>query len=90
VRTLAAAPYFYNSLIIGLVLLSFGIGAFLASVDYYLQHTSISNFYFIFIGCMIGSILGGRWSDHVLGKLKAANGGKTNSEVGDSSSLVLM
>ena len=30
---------------------------------------------------MGGSVLGGRWSDHVLRKLKAANGGRTISEV---------
>ncbi|KAF8483111.1 MFS general substrate transporter [Gautieria morchelliformis] len=32
------------------------------------------------IGCMVGSILGGRWSDYVLTKMKAANGGKSSSE----------
>lgn len=30
---------------------------------------------------MAGSILGGRWSDHILSRLKAENGGRANSEV---------
>lgn len=30
---------------------------------------------------MGGSILGGRWSDRVLTKLKAKNGGRGNAEV---------
>ncbi|EEB93563.1 hypothetical protein MPER_07757, partial [Moniliophthora perniciosa FA553] len=33
------------------------------------------------IGCMAGSILGGRWSDYQLAKLKAANDGKGYPEV---------
>lgn len=47
VRTLAAAPYNYSAMNIGLVLLSFGVGN------------------------MIGSILGGRYSDYLRAKYKA-------------------
>ncbi len=32
-------------------------------------------------GSMAGSILGGRWSDHVFKKLKAQNGGVSEPEV---------
>lgn len=49
--TFARAPYHFNSIKVGLVLLSFGIGN------------------------LAGSILGGRWSDHVLAKLRKENGG---------------
>ncbi|KAF8574318.1 vacuolar DHA amino acid exporter [Ramaria rubella] len=66
VRTFAAAPYFYGSLDIGLVLLSFGIGS------------------------MAGSILGGRWSDRLLRKLKDNNGGKVPSEERLRSTIPMM
>jgi len=33
------------------------------------------------LGCMAGSILGGRWSDNVLRKLKAKNGGRSYPEM---------
>lgn len=56
--TFARAPYHFNSIQVGLVLLSFGIGN------------------------LAGSILGGRWSDHVLAKLKKENGGVSVPEVG--------
>ncbi|QRV92413.1 major facilitator superfamily transporter [Ceratobasidium sp. AG-Ba] len=49
--TFARAPYHFNSIKVGLVLLSFGLGN------------------------LAGSILGGRWSDHILAKLKSENGG---------------
>lgn len=39
---------------------------------------------------MGGSILGGRWSDHVLSKLKAKNGGRGNPEVRISPPLPVM
>lgn len=32
-------------------------------------------------GCMVGSILGGRWSDHVFVKLREKNGGFAQAEV---------
>ncbi|KIJ54897.1 hypothetical protein M422DRAFT_153520 [Sphaerobolus stellatus SS14] len=56
VITLGNAPYNYDSLKLGLVLLSFGIGN------------------------MAGSLIGGRWSDHVMRKCKAENGGRSSSE----------
>jgi hypothetical protein len=37
---------------------------------------------FSFATFQIGSIGGGRWSDHVLAKLKAKNGGVGEPEVG--------
>jgi hypothetical protein len=55
--TFARAPYNFNSIKVGLVLLSFGLGN------------------------LAGSILGGRWSDHVLAKLKQKNGGVSEPEV---------
>ena len=33
------------------------------------------------IGSVCGSVLGGRWSDHVLAHLKAKNGGVSKPEV---------
>ena len=59
--TLARAPYSYNALHIGLVLLSFGVGS------------------------MAGSLGGGKYSDVVLRKLKAANGGVSVPEVSNPS-----
>jgi hypothetical protein len=76
VRTFAAAPYLYNALDIGLVLLSFGIGALESSCSPRCLHVGYKS-----TGSMSGSVIGGRWSDHVLATLKAANGGKTSSEV---------
>ncbi|KAJ1303442.1 hypothetical protein OPQ81_011632 [Rhizoctonia solani] len=55
--TFAAAPYNYNPIEVGLVLLSFGLGN------------------------IAGSILGGRWSDRVLSRLKAQNGGESVPEM---------
>ena len=51
------APYNYNALHVGLVLLAFGLGN------------------------IAGSVLGGRYSDKVLARLKKANGGKSEPEV---------
>ncbi|KAG8996778.1 hypothetical protein FRB94_008032 [Tulasnella sp. JGI-2019a] len=56
--TFAEAPYSYDPLRVGEVLLSFGIG-------------SVS-----------GSVLGGRFSDRILARLKKANGGISRPEVG--------
>lgn len=55
--TFAAAPYNYDSLKVGLVLVAFGGGN------------------------ILGSILGGRYSDFMLAKLKKANGGVSEPEV---------
>ncbi|KAG9018070.1 hypothetical protein FRB90_012366 [Tulasnella sp. 427] len=55
-RTFASAPYSYNALEVGSILLSFGLGN------------------------VAGSILGGRWSDRILSRLKAANGGFSKPE----------
>ncbi|KAG9097921.1 hypothetical protein FRC06_007010 [Ceratobasidium sp. 370] len=55
--TFARAPYHFNPIKVGLVLLSFGLGN------------------------LAGSILGGRWSDHVLAKLKRENGGVSVPEM---------
>lgn len=55
--TFARAPYSYNPLIIGVVLVSFGIGN------------------------VVGSVVGGRWSDYALRRLTARNGGVTDPEM---------
>ncbi|OCF74236.1 hypothetical protein I204_04606 [Kwoniella mangroviensis CBS 8886] len=64
--TLGDAPYNYNSLIIGLVLLAFGIGNIMAS------------------------ILGGRYSDMVLRRLKKKNGGVMVAEMRLKATFVAM
>ncbi|WWC61983.1 uncharacterized protein I303_104570 [Kwoniella dejecticola CBS 10117] len=64
--TLGDAPYNYNSLQIGLVLLAFGIGNILAS------------------------ILGGRYSDLVLRRLKKKNGGVMVAEMRLKATFVAM
>ncbi|WWC69996.1 uncharacterized protein I206_103940 [Kwoniella pini CBS 10737] len=64
--TLGNAPYNYNSLKIGLVLLAFGIGSILAS------------------------ILGGRYSDLVLKRLKKKNGGVMAAEMRLKATFVAM
>ncbi|KIJ10878.1 hypothetical protein PAXINDRAFT_119245 [Paxillus involutus ATCC 200175] len=42
------------------------------------------------IGCMIGSILGGRWSDRTLARLRAANGGVSFPEMRLESTKIAM
>ncbi|KAG2145187.1 MFS general substrate transporter [Suillus clintonianus] len=42
------------------------------------------------IGCMFGSILGGRWSDRTLARLKAANGGVSFPEMRLESTKIAM
>ncbi|KLO08653.1 MFS general substrate transporter [Schizopora paradoxa] len=42
------------------------------------------------IGCVSGSILGGRWSDRTLRKLKAANGGQSSAEMRLQSTMPAM
>ncbi|WRT66560.1 uncharacterized protein IL334_003519 [Kwoniella shivajii] len=64
--TLGEAPYNYNSLQIGLVLLAFGIGSIMAS------------------------ILGGRYSDMVLKRLKKGNGGVVIAEMRLKATFVAM
>ncbi|EIW70508.1 hypothetical protein TREMEDRAFT_28934 [Tremella mesenterica DSM 1558] len=64
--TLAAAPYNYNPLYVGLVILSFGVGS------------------------MCGSLIGGRWSDMILKRLKRANGGVSNPEMRLKSTFIGM
>ncbi|GMK55495.1 hypothetical protein CspeluHIS016_0205510 [Cutaneotrichosporon spelunceum] len=55
--TFARAPYSYNPLIIGVVLLSFGMGN------------------------VVGSVVGGRYSDYALRRLTARNGGVPEPEM---------
>jgi hypothetical protein len=45
-----------------------------ANCEHLLMHLLIT-------GCVAGSILGGRWSDRTLARLKAANGGVSFPEV---------
>jgi hypothetical protein len=52
-----SAPYNYNALFIGIIILSFGVGS------------------------IIGSFVGGKWSDVTLRRLKKANGGVMIPEV---------
>jgi len=74
-RTLAKF-YQYTPLKIGLVTLSYGIGwSFILAIS----RTSLK--YILLLGCVVGSVLGGRWSDYEFEKLTAANGGKSDPEV---------
>jgi hypothetical protein len=57
----SSAPYNYNALFIGIIILSFGVGS------------------------IIGSFVGGKWSDVTLRRLKKANGGVTIPEVSTGS-----
>ncbi|GAA5964081.1 hypothetical protein JCM3765_000895 [Sporobolomyces pararoseus] len=65
-RSFSSEPYNYSAVIVGVVLLSFGVG-----------------------NC-IGSVGGGRWSDMVLKKLKAKNGGKGEPEMRIKSTYAAM
>lgn len=71
-RTFANA-YHYDALQVGLVLLSYGLGEFNSP-----SHDLLAN---CTIGAVGGSILGGRWSDRVLRRMKAKNGGQGRPEV---------
>ncbi|ORY32921.1 major facilitator superfamily domain-containing protein [Naematelia encephala] len=64
--TLARNPYSYSPIMIGVVILAFGVGS------------------------IFGSILGGRWSDRVLRRLKKANGGVSNPEMRLQSTVIGM
>lgn len=65
-RTFADAPYNYDPLRVGAILLSFGLGS---------------------VG---GSVLGGRWSDRILIRLKKANGGISTPEMRLQSTTIAM
>ncbi|KAF5347001.1 hypothetical protein D9756_011026 [Leucocoprinus leucothites] len=76
-RTLSSA-YHYDALMIGVILISYGMGgssSFESAPVRSLIHVSIS------AGCVIGSLLGGVWSDYKLAQLKEANGGKSYPEM---------
>lgn len=74
-RTLARF-YQYTPLKIGLVTLSYGIG-----LSFILAISGTSLNYIPLLGCVVGSVLGGRWSDYEIKKVTAANGGKSDPEV---------
>ncbi|KAG8916354.1 hypothetical protein FRC02_004021 [Tulasnella sp. 418] len=64
--TFAEAPYSYNALEIGCILLALGMGS---------------------VG---GSVLGGRWSDIILSRLKAKNGGVSQPEMRLKSTIIAL
>ena len=70
-RTLDS-KYQYSALKIGLVSVSYGIGMIIP--------VSITLVLYLCQGCIAGSLLGGRWSDRVFARLKAANGDVSNPE----------
>ena len=72
-RTLAN-EYHYDALDTGFVLLAYGIGVLRPTSDR-LFHLPYSP-----TGCLLGSVLGGRYSDHIFRKLKAKHGGKSQPE----------
>lgn len=80
-RTLALY-YRYDALKTGLVLLSFGIGPYRIYTHWYYNDSSVCP------GSILGSILGGRWSDRTQAHRKAANGGVGYPEVGQEYSSV--
>ena len=72
--------YHYDALQIGLVLLAFGVGEDKACLIKFGGFTKLINVH-VPAGCMLGSILGGRWSDRTFARLKAENGGTSAPEV---------
>ena len=64
---------------IGLVLLSFGIGKCAVAVPITAQNSSLSPP--LTSGSLLGSLLGGRYSDYIFNGLKARNGGVGYPEV---------
>jgi len=60
---------------IGAITVTYGSGAWFSSLSYVDPATSSIT------GCMFGSLLGGRWSDYKLVKLKEANEGNFHPEV---------
>lgn len=69
---------FYNldPLMIGVVAIAVGSGAPHPVLLYALHRPPSYR-----VGCVTGSLLGGRWSDYKLAQLKEANGGKSCPEV---------
>lgn len=66
--------YHYDPLKIGLVLLAYGVGML------YLINKQ-ATFADSSLGTVFGSLIGGRWSDYQLSRLKAKNGGCSTPEV---------
>ena len=54
----------------GLVLLAYGIGQCVNSPS---RRCVLNHSFSFSLGSILGSILGGRWSDRILARLKAAN-----------------
>lgn len=75
-RTLSN-DYHYDSLQVGLVLLTFGVGASRRIIKTQSNNMTLS----FSIGSICGSILGGRWSDFVFRRLKAKSHGEGSPEV---------
>lgn len=73
-RTLNSV-YHFNPLMIGVVMISYGIGRLVTFGSFPHTHALSPT------GCILGSLLGGVWSDHKLTQLKEANGGKSYPEV---------
>jgi len=73
-RTLNSV-YHFNPLMIGVVMISYGMGRL------FIFESSPRNHVLSCTGCVLGSLLGGAWSDHKLSQLKEANGGKSYPEV---------
>lgn len=76
-RTFAGAPWNYTPIEVGLILLSFGLG-------------NVVRFAFVSLRTnrpltpsplQVGSVGGGRYSDYVLARLRAKNGGQGEPEV---------
>ncbi|KZT51486.1 MFS general substrate transporter [Calocera cornea HHB12733] len=104
--TFARAPYSYGSLDVGLVLLSFGLGECSpslalpfspASLPLLRVHCPSSPAHAdprhptdASTGNVLGSVLGGRWSDRSLARLKAQNGGVSAPEMRLQSTHLIM
>ncbi|KAG8896753.1 hypothetical protein FRB99_008676 [Tulasnella sp. 403] len=86
-RTFAAPPYSYDALEVGAILLSFGLGMVILSED---GDTSGTDATIPSAGNVGGSLLGGRWSDRILVRLKAANGGVGKPEMRLQSTTIAM